>query len=109
MHTISAFQASDDCPGCGELQGMCNICNERGCQFSHFIVEYIKDRTGVSIDVIDGQQEAELVYSNRIVEMINNEKSYLYVDVGGGSTEITLFSNKKAITSGSFNIGTIVS
>jgi exopolyphosphatase / guanosine-5'-triphosphate,3'-diphosphate pyrophosphatase len=71
------------------------------------IINYIKERTGLAVEVIDGQQEAELVYSNRIVELINEEKSYLYVDVGGGSTEITLFSNKEVISSGSFNIGTI--
>jgi exopolyphosphatase / guanosine-5'-triphosphate,3'-diphosphate pyrophosphatase len=106
MHTISAFK---------HLMIVQDVVSYRACATSamreaansDFIVEYINDRTGVSIDVIDGQEEAELVYSNRIVEMINNEKSYLYVDVGGGSTEITLFSNKKAITSGSFNIGTI--
>jgi exopolyphosphatase / guanosine-5'-triphosphate,3'-diphosphate pyrophosphatase len=106
MHTIAAFK---------HLMIVQDVVSYRACATSamreaansNFIIEYIKDRTGVSVDVIDGQEEAELVYSNRIVEMINNEKSYLYVDVGGGSTEITLFSNKKAITSGSFNIGTI--
>jgi exopolyphosphatase / guanosine-5'-triphosphate,3'-diphosphate pyrophosphatase len=74
---------------------------------SEEIVSYIRDRSGIMIEVIDGQQEAELVYSNRIVEMIDTEKSYLYVDVGGGSTELTLFSKKEAIASGSFNIGTV--
>jgi exopolyphosphatase / guanosine-5'-triphosphate,3'-diphosphate pyrophosphatase len=106
LHTISAFK---------HLMIVQDVVSYRACATSAMreasnsahIVEYIKDRTGVSIDIIDGQQEAELIYSNRIVEMINTEKSYLYVDVGGGSTELTLFSNKKVICSGSFNIGTI--
>ena len=106
MHTISAFK---------HLMIVQDVVSYRACATSAmreaansgYIVEYIYDRTGISIDIIDGQQEAELVYSNRIVEMINKDHSYLYVDVGGGSTEITLFSNRKVITSGSFNIGTI--
>jgi exopolyphosphatase / guanosine-5'-triphosphate,3'-diphosphate pyrophosphatase len=106
MHTISAFR---------HLMIVQNVLSYRACATSAmreaansgYIVDYIKDRTGISIDIIDGQQEAELVYSNRIVETINNDRSFLYVDVGGGSTEITLFANKKVITSESFNIGTI--
>ncbi|MFP4366955.1 MAG: Ppx/GppA family phosphatase [Bacteroidales bacterium] len=106
MHSIAAFK---------HLMIVQNVVSYRACATSAMreavnsvqIVQYIKDRTGVSIEVIDGQQEAELVYSNRIVEMIDNDKSYLYVDVGGGSTEITLFANKKVVNSGSFNIGTI--
>lgn len=106
MHSISAFK---------HLMIVQDVVSYRACATSAMreatnsalIVEYIKDRTGVTIDIINGQQEAELVYSNRIVEMINKERSYLYVDVGGGSTEITLFANKKVVSSGSFNIGTI--
>ncbi len=106
MHTISAFR---------HLMIVQDVVSYRACATSAMreaansghIVEYIKDQTGVAIDIIDGQKEAELVYSNRIVEMINKERSYLYVDVGGGSTEITLFSSRKVITSGSFNIGTV--
>jgi exopolyphosphatase / guanosine-5'-triphosphate,3'-diphosphate pyrophosphatase len=106
MHTLSAFK---------HLMIVQDVVSYRACATSAMreatnsdhIVEYIRDRTGVDIEIIDGQQEAELVYSNRIVEMINRDRSYLYVDVGGGSTEITLFSNKKVVSSGSFNIGTI--
>lgn len=106
MHSLSAFK---------HLMIVQDVISYRACATSAMreasnsahIVEYIKDRTGVTIDIINGQQEAELVYSNRIVEMINKERSYLYVDVGGGSTEITLFANKRVVTSGSFNIGTI--
>lgn len=71
------------------------------------VVQRVKDETGIEIQVIDGKQEAEIIYSNQIVEMIDDDDHYLYVDVGGGSTEITLFSNKKLIESHSFDIGTI--
>jgi exopolyphosphatase / guanosine-5'-triphosphate,3'-diphosphate pyrophosphatase len=71
------------------------------------VVQQVKNETGIEITVIDGKEEAEIIYSNQIVEMINDNNSYLYVDVGGGSTEITLFSNRKLVDSRSFNIGTI--
>jgi exopolyphosphatase/guanosine-5'-triphosphate,3'-diphosphate pyrophosphatase len=71
------------------------------------VVQRVKDETEIEIQVIDGKQEAEIMYSNQIVEIIDDDDHYLYVDVGGGSTEITLFSNKKLIESRSFDIGTI--
>ena len=71
------------------------------------IVDDVRDKTGISIEIIDGQTEAEIIYSNKIVDMIDNTRSYLYVDVGGGSTEVTLFANKRVVMSYSFNIGTI--
>lgn len=71
------------------------------------VVQQVKEFSDIDIEIIDGKQEAEIIYSNQIVELINDDKHYLYVDVGGGSTEITLFSNGKLVKSKSFNIGTI--
>lgn len=71
------------------------------------IIEKIKKQADITIEIIDGKREAELLYANHIAEDLNKEKSYLYVDVGGGSTEVTLFSNNKTVTSSSFNIGTV--
>ena len=71
------------------------------------IVDIVKKRTGINIEIIDGKTEAEIIYSNRIVDMVDSSKPYLYVDLGGGSTEVTLFFNDKAEMSYSFNIGTI--
>jgi exopolyphosphatase/guanosine-5'-triphosphate,3'-diphosphate pyrophosphatase len=71
------------------------------------VVKKVKEATGIEINVIEGKEEAEIIYSNQIVEMINDNNDYLYVDVGGGSTEITLFSSRKLVDSRSFNIGTI--
>ena len=71
------------------------------------LVDIVMKRTGINIEIIDGQTEAEIIYANRIVDMIDNTGSYLYVDVGGGSTEVTLFAKNEVIMSYSFNIGTI--
>jgi exopolyphosphatase/guanosine-5'-triphosphate,3'-diphosphate pyrophosphatase len=71
------------------------------------IIRQVNEYAGVEIEIIDGKQEAEIIYSNQIVEMINDDSHYLYVDVGGGSTEITLFSDGALVDSRSFNVGTI--
>lgn len=71
------------------------------------VVKRIKKETGIEIEIIGGKEEAEIIYSNQIVEMIDDLNPYLYVDVGGGSTEISLFCDKKRIATQSFDIGTI--
>ncbi len=85
----------------------CETSAMREASNSKDIVKIIENETGIDIEVIDGKQEAEIICSNEIVEIINDDNHYLYVDVGGGSTEITLFSNRKLVESHSFNIGTI--
>jgi exopolyphosphatase/guanosine-5'-triphosphate,3'-diphosphate pyrophosphatase len=71
------------------------------------IIEKIKLETGLSVEIIDGKLEASLVFSNHIEELINPKNAYLYIDVGGGSTELTLYFNNKVIAAKSFNIGTV--
>lgn len=71
------------------------------------ILKSIKNETGIDIKVISGQDEATYIYENHIAENLNTQKSYLYIDVGGGSTELTFFSNGKLVCKDSFNIGTI--
>ena len=71
------------------------------------VVKRVKKETGIEIEIIDGKEEAEIIYSTQIVEMIDDLNPYLYVDVGGGSTEISLFSEKKRVATKSFDIGTI--
>ncbi|MFI5163916.1 MAG: exopolyphosphatase [Bacteroidia bacterium] len=71
------------------------------------IVEKIKEQTGMKVDIIDGKREAEIIYTCHVAEKLNHSKSYLYVDVGGGSTEITMFSKGKLIYSNSFPVGTV--
>lgn len=71
------------------------------------IIELIKHQTGIQIEIIDGKTEADLVFSNRSDENLENSVPYLYIDVGGGSTELTLLYNSEVIAAKSFNIGTI--
>ena len=71
------------------------------------IVAEIFKKTSINIDIIDGKTEAEIISQTDIKELIEDNKSYLYVDVGGGSTEFTLFSKGLVINSKSFKIGTV--
>lgn len=71
------------------------------------VIERIKNETGLEVEIIDGKLEAQLVFSNHIEQMLNPRHAYLYIDVGGGSTELTLYFNQKVIAAKSFNIGTV--
>ena len=71
------------------------------------IIQRIKQETGIFINIISGKEEARIIFSNHIAEEMDPNKYYLYVDVGGGSTDITLFANGKQHLSSSFNIGTL--
>lgn len=71
------------------------------------VVKYVKDYSGINIEVVDGGTEAEIIYSNHIAEEMVPGAAYLYIDVGGGSTEITLFADRHIVSSQSFNVGTI--
>ncbi len=67
----------------------------------------VKTRSGISIEIISGDEEAALIYENQIAETLDDHFGYLYIDVGGGSTELMYFENGKMKYKRSFNIGTI--
>jgi len=71
------------------------------------ILEEVMNETGINIEVISGSAEASFIYENHIAENLDKDHSYLYIDVGGGSTELTFFSNNKLVFKDSFNVGTI--
>lgn len=71
------------------------------------LVEEIAEKTGINIDIIEGKTEAAIIANSDLESYIKNDGHYLYVDVGGGSTEFTLFSNGKQIVSKSFKNGTV--
>ena len=71
------------------------------------IMKKVRDETGINIEIITGQEEASLIYENHVAEELKADESWLYVDVGGGSTELTFFSDGKLVFKESFNIGTI--
>lgn len=71
------------------------------------IIELVQKETGINIEVITGDVEANLIYENHVAENMTREFSYLYIDVGGGSTELSFFTNGELFSKRSFNIGTI--
>jgi exopolyphosphatase/guanosine-5'-triphosphate,3'-diphosphate pyrophosphatase len=71
------------------------------------IIDRVKLETDITIEVISGGYEASLIYENHIAELLDKDHAYLYIDVGGGSTELTFFAGSKLVFSSSFNIGTI--
>jgi exopolyphosphatase/guanosine-5'-triphosphate,3'-diphosphate pyrophosphatase len=71
------------------------------------IVNEILEKTAVKIDLINGKTEAEIIFSTDLTDLIDDNQSYLYVDVGGGSTECIVFSNGEVINSKSFKLGTV--
>ncbi len=79
----------------------------RDAENSTVIIKQITEETGIVIEIITGDKEAGLVYENHVAENMDKDHSYLYVDVGGGSTEISFFTAGKAVFQKSFNIGTI--
>lgn len=71
------------------------------------IIRKVKLETGIEIKVITGDDEASFIYENHIAENLDKEHAYLYIDVGGGSTELTFIADGKLRYKESFNIGTI--
>ena len=71
------------------------------------VTEIIKKKADIKIDIIDGKKEAAIIASSDLHQFIKTNENYLYVDVGGGSTEFSLFSNGKMIVSKSFKNGTV--
>ncbi|PZD79236.1 Ppx/GppA phosphatase family protein [Mesonia sp. K7] len=67
----------------------------------------ILEETGIEIEIIDGKHEAAIIATTDLHELIKDDQTYLYVDVGGGSTEFTLFAEGKTVTSRSFKLGTV--
>lgn len=71
------------------------------------IVKKVKKQTGIDINIISGEVEAELIFASELQSFVLDENNYLYVDVGGGSTELTLITNQQVTLSRSFPIGTV--
>lgn len=79
----------------------------RDASNSYEIIHEIRNQTGIAIQIISGELEASIIYENHFAESLSDEHSYLYIDVGGGSTELTLFTEGIVAFKQSFNIGTI--
>ncbi|MEZ4881204.1 MAG: exopolyphosphatase [Flavobacteriaceae bacterium] len=92
-----------------------NITRYRACATSAMreasngrqVAEAIEKKSGLSINIIDGNDEAAIIASTDLKNLIQDDKVFLYVDVGGGSTELTVFANGKNVASRSFKLGTV--
>lgn len=71
------------------------------------IIRDVEKKTGIRIEIIDGQEEARMIYNNHIENMKDRKGNFMYVDVGGGSTEINLLADGELVCSRSYNIGTV--
>lgn len=71
------------------------------------IIQAVKQTSGIDIEIISGDEEATLIYENHVAEGLDKDSAYLYIDVGGGSTELTFYENGEMKYERSFNIGTI--
>ena len=98
-----------------QLMKLYNVGDYRACATSAMrdakngakILKRIRKETGIDIEILNGSEEAKILYNNSIesAEAVNG--NYAYVDVGGGSTEISLLSNGQLVGSCSYNIGTL--
>lgn len=71
------------------------------------IVEFIREKAGIKIDIVEGQAEADIIFASGLSEVITLGATYLFVDVGGGSTELTVFAGGQRVDSRSFPVGTV--
>lgn len=71
------------------------------------VIQIINKKTGIDIQIIDGKREAEIIATTNIFESINKNRTFLFIDVGGGSTEFSVLVKGERIVSKSFKVGTV--
>jgi len=106
LHTIKAYKHLCEAYNVDHIKAAATSAM-RDATNAQDIIDLVKQETGILIEVISGSSEASLIYENHIAENLDKEHAYLYIDVGGGSTELTFFAGNKLVFSASFNIGTI--
>lgn len=106
LETMKAYKHLTNAYNVSHIKA-CATSAMRDAQNASDIIRQVKLETGITIEVISGETEANLIYENHIAENMSKDDSYLYIDVGGGSTELTFFSNDKLVFKQSINIGTI--
>lgn len=99
QHLMKAYQV--------DAVKACATSAMRDASNANDIIRQVKELTGINIEVISGDMEANLVYENHVAENMDKDHSYMYIDVGGGSTELSFFSNGILVFKKSYNIGTI--
>lgn len=106
LQTMHAYKLLLNVYGISHLKA-CATSAMRDAANGPAIIEDVKQHTGIDISIITGDEEAAYIYENHIAENLDKQHSYLYIDVGGGSTELTFFADGSLRYRESFNIGTI--
>jgi exopolyphosphatase/guanosine-5'-triphosphate,3'-diphosphate pyrophosphatase len=106
IKTIQSYKLLMDVYGVKHLKA-CATSAMRDASNGKEIIKKVKAETGIDIKIISGQEEASFINENHFADGLTRDESYLYIDVGGGSTELTFFSDGKLVFKESFNIGTI--
>ncbi|WP_396637326.1 Ppx/GppA phosphatase family protein [Maribacter sp. R77961] len=106
VKTMKAFKLLMDVAGVQNYRA-CATSAMREANNGNEVINLIAEKAGIRVEVIDGKQEAAIIASTDLKEIIREDQSYLYIDVGGGSTEFTLFTNGKIKVSKSFKLGTV--
>jgi exopolyphosphatase/guanosine-5'-triphosphate,3'-diphosphate pyrophosphatase len=106
LNTIKAYKLLIDAYGVKHYKAAATSAM-RHASNAREILDRVKKETGIPIEIITGDAEASLIYENHIAENLDKNHTYLYIDVGGGSTELTFFANGRLIFQRSFDIGTI--
>ena len=106
INTLTAYRYLLDAYGVKHLKAAATSAM-RDAKNAESIIQRVQKETGIDIEVISGDTEASLLYENHIAENLADDHAYLYIDVGGGSTELTFFAEGNLVFKRSFNIGTI--
>ena len=106
INTMQAYRHLMDAYGVEQFRA-CATSAMRDAKNSKEIIEDVKKKTGIPIEIITGEQEASLVFKNHFAEALSREHAYLYIDVGGGSTELNFYVKGKQVFKKSVNLGTI--
>lgn len=105
VKTMSAFRSLMDVYKVSDYLA-CATSAMREAENGKILADKIRE-TGINLEIVDGAKEAEIIYNSHIEQQIGTKKVCLYIDVGGGSTELSLFAETELVASASFNIGTI--
>jgi exopolyphosphatase/guanosine-5'-triphosphate,3'-diphosphate pyrophosphatase len=106
VKTMHAFRLLIDVFGPVSYRA-CATASFREASNSSDLIRKVKRESGIQINIISGKEEARLIYGNQIERLLDPARAYIYIDVGGGSTELTIFDKGKIIASQSFDVGTI--
>lgn len=106
LNTIKAFRLLMEVQGVSEYRA-CSTSAMREAKNGKEIIDYIRSESGVDVEIISGQEEAEALMANFKTQRLDPNQHYLFIDVGGGSTEFTLIKGRQRLLSKSFKIGTV--